>query len=594
MLKELEYPFNGLEILKNKKSLKRALLQSDNFITKKIAILSGYTVGEFQNILELFLLNCGIKPVFWQGKYNRFYEEAIFEIEDLKAFDPDIVYIHTTVKNLKHLPEITDNEETVNDKLNQEYEYFNNVWNNLKEKLNCFIIQNNFESLPYRCMGNSEVYHSNGELNFINLLNQKLYEYARNNDGFYINDLNYQSAWFGLEKWFDNTSWYLYKYPFSTGAIPLVSHNIANIIKSAYGKNKKALILDLDNTLWGGVIGDDGLANVKLGAETGEGAAYYDWQKYIKKLSNFGISLNVCSKNEESLAKLGFTHPCSLLKEDDFIVFKANWKNKDTNIKEILKELNVLDESAVLVDDNPAERLIVNQSIPKISTPNISSPEDYVKYLDQAGFFEVTTLSFDDKKRNEYYKANKKREAYAKSYTDYNEYLKSLEMICFFEQINENNIERAVQLINKTNQFNMTTVRYTESNMKEFLEDKSIITICSKLKDKFGDNGIVSCLIAKIHQGIAIIDLWVMSCRVFKRNLENAIIDKLVSICQQKNIKRIQGKYVPSYKNNYVSNLYFSLGFKNLEKTEKYELWEYTIPDNYIKTNTVMEEINND
>ena len=283
-----------------------------------------------------------------------------------------------------------------------------------------------------------------------------------------------------------------------------------------------------------------------------------------------------------------------LLKKEDFIVFKANWENKDTNIKEIIQELNILDEGAILLDDNPAERLIINQSIPKISTPELSAPENYVKILDQSGFFEVTALSLDDKKRNEYYKANKKREETAKTYTNYKEYLKSLEMVCTFENINEKNIERAVQLINKTNQFNLTTVRYTESEVKDLIKDQSNITICSKLKDKFGDNGLVSCLMAKLTKDIMYIDLWVMSCRVFKRDLEKAIFDKLVNHCQQRNIKKIQGKYVPTSKNGYVKYLYSTLGFLSLKTEEGGELWEYIIPDNFEKTNTVMEEINND
>lgn len=331
----LEYPFDSEYILKKKRSLKKELLKKENLIEKKIAILSGATVGELQNILELFLLNQGIKPVFYQGSYNRYFEEIVYDNIKLKEFHPDIIYIHTMVKNIIDFPTPFESIGEVEKKINLCINQFKAILGTIQAEFNCPVVQNNFEYLPYRIMGNADSYRSDGMLNYINLLNQEIYKYTRDNENIFINDLNYQAAWYGLEKWFDNTSWYLYKYPFAINAIPLVSHNLANIIKSILGKNKKAIAVDLDNTLWGGVIGDDGIEGIELGLETAKGIAHLEFQKYLKNLSQLGIALNICSKNEESLAKNGFKHTSSILKEDDFIVIKANWDNKDTNIKKV-------------------------------------------------------------------------------------------------------------------------------------------------------------------------------------------------------------------------------------------------------------------
>lgn len=590
-MKELEYPFDNLFILNNKKSLKKSLLNLDNFIQKNIAILSGSTIGEIKNILEIFLLNYGIKANFFEGQYNRFYEEGAFFNKELKEFCPDIIYIHTTNKNISEFPQINDTDDEINLKLDNEFKKFKDIWDNLKATYNCTIIQNNFELSQYRLMGNMDIYNKNGSLNFINELNQKFYNYARNASNFFINDINYLSAYYGLEKWFENSYWYLYKYALSLEAIPLLCYNIASIIKSLLGKNKKSLILDLDNTLWGGIIADDGLENIKLGLDSPEGMIFYDFQKYIKGLSRLGISLNVCSKNEEDTAYLGFDHRFSILNKNDFISFKANWNEKYKNILEISNEINIGTDSMVFIDDNPVERDIVKNNISDISIIELTKPEDYLNILDKSNFFELTILSNDDKSRNEFYKANIQRNLNSANFKDYNLYLKSLNMKCEIETINETNILRVTQLINKTNQFNFTTKRYTESEIKFISNSEGYFTLSIRLKDKFGDNGIVSVVIASVHSECIKIDLWVMSCRVFKRNLEFAVFDEIIKKCVDLNVNKIRGIYIPSKKNIIIKDFYNSLGFKKIEQINNTEFWEYIIPKELIKYNTTMEVI---
>jgi FkbH-like protein len=268
--------------------------------------------------------------------------------------------------------------------------------------------------------------------------------------------------------------------------------------------------------------------------------------------------------------------------------------NKNDNIKEIADEINIMDDSIVFIDDNPAERNLVREGLPNVSVPELNEPEKYVDIIDKSGFFEVTNLSEDDKKRNEYYRNDKKRQESKKSFENYDEYLKSLNMSCELSEFNGKNIERVVQLINKTNQFNLTTVRMTKNEVANCIENDNTITICATLNDKFGANGIVSCLIASKKDNTMIIDLWVMSCRVFKRELEKAIFDRLAQECINNGISKIVGKYYRTKKNNYVENLYEALGFDIIEKDEEHSIWEFKISKDYQKQNKLIEVTIND
>ncbi|MEG2021128.1 MAG: HAD-IIIC family phosphatase [Oscillospiraceae bacterium] len=559
----LEYPFDGATILQKKRSLKRELLQKENLIPKKIAILSGSTVGEIKNILELFLLDSGIAPTFYEGEYSLFYENLVFDDGSLAAFAPDIIYIHTSAKNIKHMPSQNSSAEDINAGLTADYTRFENAWHGA-EKYNCPIIQNNFELPSYRLMGNKDACDVHGRVNYTNRLNTLFAEYAAKAQNFYINDINYLSATVGIDNWCSESVWYAYKYAMDTQYIPLLCHSIANIIKSLLGKNKKSVILDLDNTLWGGIIGDDGAEGIMLGNETPEGMAYTEFQQYLKELSHMGVMLNVCSKNEESIAKTGFLRADSVLKYEDFLCFKANWEPKHLNVNAISKELNILPDSFVFMDDNPAEREIVQTEIKGISVPELTAPEQYIKAIDRAGYFEVTILSQDDKKRNDMYKQNLQRQAMEESFGDYTDYLKSLDMHCYIGSFDLQHTERITQLINKTNQFNLTTRRYTQSEVEGLVANGEYITLYGSLTDKFGDNGIVTAIIGHISGETLNIDLWIMSCRTFKRQLEYAMFDALCDKCLEIGIKTINGIYLPTAKNLLVSEFYATIGFNKL------------------------------
>ena len=574
----LEYPFDYEYLNRKKKSLKRELEKQDiKFLEKRIAILGGSTTYEIKLNLELFLLKEGIKPIFFESEYNKYYEDAVFS-KELEEFNPEIVYIHTTIKNLKNFPSLSFSKEKNQSILENEIKKFKSIWNSLFSKFSCVIIQNNFEYPQYRLIGNSSVYLDGGNVKFINNLNSFLVKATEEYKNLYINDINYLSSLVGLEKWYDNSLWFNYKYALSFEAIPYLSHSVSSIIKGIYGKNKKAVAVDLDNTLWGGVIGDDGIIGIKIGKDNPIGEAHIEFQKYLKQLKELGIVLTIASKNDEENAIEGLEYNNMLLHKNDFLVIKANWEPKPNNILESANEINIGVDSFVFLDDNPVERELVKNQLLGIGVPNIDNKiENFQNIVDRNNYFEFLSISEEDLQRLKYYEDNQSREKEKLNYTNYQEYLKSLDMLAEIQEAKDVYLERIHQLINKTNQFNLTTKRYTKAEVEEVYNNKNSILLYGRLQDKFGDNGLVSIIIGEKEDKILNIPLWIMSCRVLKRDMEKAMLDCLVKISKEKGIEKIVGQFIPSSKNSMVKKHYEELGFKLIENKEDLTTWELEI-----------------
>lgn len=568
------YPFDSAELTKKQRSLKRALLSDNtNRLKKKIAVLGGSTTNGIVDMLELFLLWQGIQPEFYQSEYNQYWQDAMFSAE-LREFKPDFVFIHTSNRNITEFPVMSMSNDEVNSLLQDQLAHFTQMWDKLKADLSCPIIQNNME-LPYwRLLGNKDCADLHGRVSFISRLNQGFYDYAANHDNFFIHDINYLSAQLGLEKWSDPLYWNMYKYAVAVPLIPEFAFNLSKIFASLLGKNKKVLALDLDNTLWGGVVGDDGAEKLVLGQEVPMGQAYCEFQSYIKAQKQLGVLLTVCSKNDYENAIAGLNHPDGVLKPEDFTLIKANWEPKSLNIEQTAQELNLLPESIVFVDDNPAEREIVKGTLP-VEAPPMNSIESYIHTLDKGGYFEVTNFSEDDLHRTEMYKQNAERAKMQSAFADYGEYLDSLEMKAVIEDFSPINLARVTQLTNKSNQFNVTTRRYTQSEMERVYESSDYIRLCGRLEDKFGDNGIVSVVIGHKDGEALDIDLWLMSCRVLKRDMELAMLDTLVNEAVKQAVKVIKGHYYPTAKNKMVKELFGDFGFEKISEDEEGNtLWE--------------------
>lgn len=576
------YPYDSDLLLRKQKAIKRELLaRKDVFYTpSRIAVLGGSTVDDIKNVLELFLLESGIKPTFYQSEYNKFYEDAVFGNAELDEFRPEIVIVFTSAVNIRNFPNIADSQTGVQEKLVAEYERFTTIWEALQNRYHAVIIQNNFD-LPYESNIGS-LAAVRGRNRFVSALNEKLAIYADSHEEFYIHDLHGLSTRIGLRKWHNPSQYASYKFAMDYDVMPDVSLGLAKIIRAMLGKARKCLVLDLDNTLWGGVIGDDGVENIKIGHETPAAEAYTAWQEYVLRLKERGVILAICSKNEEEIAKSGFSHPDSVLKLTDFIAFKANWLPKNENIAAIAKEINIGTDSLVFIDDNPVERQIVRDTMPEVAVPEVDGADvfSYIRAIEEAGYFETVAVSGDDLKRNESYQANKARQKLSESVASYDDFLKSLNMTAEIAEFQPVYFDRIAQLTGKTNQFNLTTRRYTRAEIESMANDPHYITLYGRLTDKFGDNGLISVVIGEKQENELHILLWLMSCRVLKRGLEENMLDVLTAKAIEAGCTKLIGYYYPTKKNKMVAGLYESFGFSMVGNDDDGTVWELSL-DSY-------------
>jgi FkbH-like protein len=376
----------------------------------------------------------------------------------------------------------------------------------------------------------------------------------------------------------------------SIDALPFVASRVMDIICAIKGQFKKCLILDLDNTVWGGVIGDDGLEGIQLGHGLGVGKAFTEFQMWVKKLKQRGIIICVASKNNEETAKEPFEkHPDMVLKLEDIAVFQANWETKVDNIRTIQQILNIGFDSMVFLDDNPFERNIVRENIKGITVPELpEDPGEYLEYLYSLNLFETASYSNADKNRTKQYQVESQRVSLSKTFANEADFLKSLNMVSTVSGFTKFNTPRVAQLSQRSNQFNLRTIRYTETDIAAFADNPDVIDLSFTLEDKFGDNGLIAVIIMKKqNEETLFIDTWLMSCRVLKRGMENFTLNTMVEFARQKGYKHIIGEYLPTAKNKMVENHYTGLGFKKIDNsdTARYELDidTYQPKENYIK-----------
>ena len=365
----------------------------------------------------------------------------------------------------------------------------------------------------------------------------------------------------GLSEWHSPTEWNLAKLPFCSRFVPLYADHVGRIVGALRGKSRRCLIVDLDNTLWGGVIGDDGLDGIVIAQGDATGEAFLSVQRLAAELRRRGIVLAVCSKNDDTVARYGFTHPEMLLKVNEIAVFQANWTDKAANIQVIARELSLGLDAMVFLDDNPAERGLVRQLLPEVSVPELpDDPALYARTLAAAGYFEALTYSAEDRTRADFYRDNAGRAALQSKAGDVGEYLASLDMTITFEPFDIVGRSRIVQLINKSNQFNLTTRRYTEIDVAA--AEVNCFTLQVRLTDRFGDNGMISVLICR-DAGPAIweIDTWLMSCRVLGRGVEAMMLREIIAHAREQGIATLIGVYRPTSRNGMVSEHYVKLGF---------------------------------
>lgn len=551
------------DIFMKRKSLRNALAAAEGLQELRVGVLGGTTTDEVVNLLELLLLSDGFRPVFHKSEYGRFYEDAVHDPHALIEFKPNLVYLHTSCLNVQNPPPINCTEADLPRYVEAEMARYREIWDSLERNVGCQIIQNNFELAPHAILGNMDAVASGGLSRFLMELNLAFAKEAARRPKLLLQDVNGLSARVGLRHWFDWDRYFSYKILLTAEANLELARSLNSLIRALYGKSRKVLVLDLDNTLWGGVIGDDGVDRIQIGRETPVAEAYTAFQEYCLSLRNRGVLLAVCSKNTESVARTGFEHPSSILRLEHISCFKANWDPKHENIHAIAKELNLGVDSFVFVDDNPAEREIVRGQVPAVAVPEVGNQvSQFAAIIDAGRYFEPVSLSREDLERAALYANNSQRAAQQNKFANYGEYLDSLEMVAEIDTFKPIYLDRIAQLTNKTNQFNLTTRRYSLADMESVASNPDYIGLYGKLLDRFGDNGLISIVLGR-KQGKALhMDLWLMSCRVLKRDMEVAMLDALVSRAKDRGLTTIYGYYLPTSKNGMVAEFYPTLGFQ--------------------------------
>ena len=396
-------------------------------------------------------------------------------------------------------------------------------------------------------------------------LNFLLAEKARALGSVRLIDLSPVQAMLGEEAFCDAKMYMIAKMPMSTAALPLVASRVVDAVLARKGRIHKCAVVDLDNTLWGGVIGDDGINGIEIG-ELGQGHAFSEFQTWLKELKNRGVMLAVCSKNDEANAREPFEkHPDMVLRLNDFSAFVANWENKADNIRLIQKQLNIGFDSMVFFDDNPFERQLVRTMLPEVEVPELpEDPAEYVRFVRAQNLFDTATFSDEDRVRTERYLAEQSRTLLSASLDSYDDYLKALEMKAVAAPFDAFHIPRIAQLTQRSNQFNLRTVRYSEEEVAAIAADERFITRYYTLSDRFGEHGLIAVVILEKREDCLFVNEWLMSCRVLKRGMEQFIADSIISAARQAGFDRVRGEYIPTAKNAMVKDLYQSMGFTPL------------------------------
>lgn len=534
----------------------------------RLAVLGGFTTEQLTELIGLFSFMRGASVEVYRAGYGVFRQEILDPSSPLGRFCPDMIFLATSWHDLARRPGPGDEDSRVEELLEEELADWLGLWQRAHEQLGCQVIQSNFAPPPWRPLGNHEARQRAGFGRFVASLNALLQDRAP--VFVTIHDVAHLAAAAGLWTWSDPRYYHLAKMPCAPELLVDYADSVAALVGARLGLSKKCMALDLDNTLWGGIIGDDGLEGIRLGPGEPEGEAFSEFQAYLKQLRERGVLLAVCSKNSEQVAKAPFEeHPDMVLRLEDICCFTANWNDKARNLRGIARQLNLGLDSFVLVDDNPAERALVRRALPDVAVPELpADPAGFIRAIEAHRYFEVLSLAPEDLARTDYYRANAARAQAESSYDDLDGFLRSLAMKGRSAAIDRGSLERSAQLINRANQFNLTTRRYAQADLAVLMEDEGWVTQCFWLSDRFGDNGLISVVLAKLEGEHLEIDTWVMSCRVFQRGMERFVLAKLLDIAAEWEVTAIHGEYLPTERNQLVRDLYRDFGFEQTYRGE--------------------------
>ncbi len=562
-----------------KKNLKK---DYSDFKIFKIAILGDSATQLLVQAIKGYGYEAKIKFECYEADFDQIERQTLDMSSDLYQFNPEFVLIfQSTQKIMSKFYLMNEQDKEVFSEI--ACNTTRKICDALNSRLSCKIIFSNVPEADDNVFGNyfNKLRKSAGYQ--IREYNYKLMNICQEYHNLFINDINMLQHRYGLSFAFDPKMYINSSMVYSIDFLPVVAKNSVDIILALSGSFKKCLILDLDNTLWGGIIGDDGIENIQIG-NLGIGKAYTELQQWVNQLKQRGIILAVCSKNTEHIAKEPFEkHPEMILTLDDFAVFVANWNTKVDNIRYIQSVLNIGFDSMVFCDDNPVEREIVRTYIPDITVPELpEDPAEFLPYLSALNLFETASYSYEDTERTKLYQQEAKRRDVQASFHNEGDFLTSLNMVSVVQPFNSFTIPRVSQLTQRSNQFNLRTIRYTEEEIKKMCSSKEYFTVSYTLEDKYGDYGLISVLILKKDRLSLFIDTWIMSCRVLKRTMECFVLNSIVELARINGYHYIIGEYLHTSKNDLVRDHYKDLGFIPERDKWKLDVSSYQNKTNYI------------
>ena len=529
----------------------------------RLAVLGSATTAHLLPAIRVAGLRRGIWIDTYENDFGQYHQELSTPDSGLHAFRPTLALLSLDAHELTAGVTAAMDQASADAALTEALERIRGLWRLARETLRCPVLHQTALPVHLPLMGGAEHRLPGSKAAFLARLNASLRPMA-DEEGVDLLSLDARAGRDGLRAWYDTGLWHRSKQEIALTAAPLYGDLVGRWIAARLGRSFKCLVLDLDNTLWGGVIGDDGMEGIVLGQGSPLGEAYAAFQDHARALSRRGVILAVCSKNEEANALEPFaSHPDMVLRRGDIACFVANWSDKAANLRAIAAELNIGLDALVFVDDNPFERNLVRQELPEVAVPEVSDdPAEYAQALSDAGYFETVAITEEDRERTGQYLGNQARDALKVSATDLDGYLRGLEMRLVWKRFDRVGLQRIVQLINKSNQFNLTTRRYTEGDVLAVMDDPNAFGMQLRLLDRFGDNGVIAIVIGRLQTNKdLLIDTWLMSCRVLGRQVEPATLALIAQEAGEMGAERLVGEYVPTKKNAMVRDHYARLGF---------------------------------
>ncbi len=538
----------------------------------KLALLSDAATQQFVPLLRTLLDATGFSTDVYEGAFDAIELEVYDSSSKLYSFDPDAVILLNAAQALR--ASFSKRQSSAADFVRDSLARITGIWNAIQSRSRAAVIQSTFALPLERYFGNYDLKVAESLYSATHALNAGIAEAARQQNGVLILDVEGVASLVGRSRFFDDRFWDMWKTFCSLDVLPLVAQNLVDVLMATRGRGVKCVVLDLDNTLWGGVIGDDGLDGIRLNAH-GDGEAWYRFQLFLRELHRRGILLAVCSKNEERNALLPFeSHPEMVLRREDMVVFVANWNDKAENIRNIREILNIGFDSMVFLDDNPFERNLVRDLVPGIVVPDLpEDPSDYVRFLSELNLFETAAFSGEDLRRAEMYKQEAERRSVAASYASVEEFLQSLDMRIVVSRFDSYHLPRIAQLLQRSNQFNLTTQRRSESECERLMNDVSAVPLYVELSDRLGDHGLISVVILRPEGEELRIADWLMSCRVLTRGVEQYVMNEVFAIARQKGLTTVTGKYIPTAKNGMVRDFFAQFGFTQVSENDGETHW---------------------